>query len=329
MTDIYNRWQLEEAISPEKLIPAIEEGFIAYSQGKVVVPPVGQLLFDDPPGDCHIKYGYVRGGSTFTIKVATGFYGNAALGIPSGDGIILVFSAKTGQLITILDDKGFLTDARTAAAGAVAAKLLAPRAVSCIGIVGAGVQAKMQLDYLRHVVPTRRAMVWARSLKKARLYNVEGFDVEVAGSIAHLAANCNLIVTTTPSLQWLLGAADVRPGTHVTAVGCDGSGKQELDPQLFAKATVRAVDSRKQCAEYGDSSYAVKQGLIAAADLVEIGEIAQNASLGRQTESEITIADLTGVAVQDIQIAKLAVAALGKQLQVRVEVTDGEGAIDA
>ncbi len=100
MTDIYNRSQLEEAISPEKLIPAIEEGFIAYSQGKVVVPPVGQLLFDDPPGDCHIKYGYVRGGSTFTIKVATGFYGNAALGIPSGDGIILVFSAKTGQLIS-------------------------------------------------------------------------------------------------------------------------------------------------------------------------------------------------------------------------------------
>ena len=166
MTDIYNRWQLEEAISPKKLIAAIEEGFIAYSQGKVVVPPVGQLLFDDPPGDCHIKYGYVRGGSTFTIKVATGFYGNAALGIPSGDGIILVFSARTGQLITILDDKGFLTDARTAAAGAVAAKLLAPPRVSCIGIVGAGVQAKMQLDYLRHVLPTRRAMVWARSAKK-------------------------------------------------------------------------------------------------------------------------------------------------------------------
>jgi ornithine cyclodeaminase len=312
MTDIYDRSQLEKAVRPEELITAIEEGFIAYSQGKVVVPPVGQLLFEDPPGDCHIKYGYVRGGSTFTIKVATGFYGNAALGIPSGDGIILVFSAKTGQLITILDDKGFLTDARTAAAGAVAAKLLAPPTVDCIGILGAGIQARMQLDYLRHVLPTRRAMVWARSPEKAQSYKVDGFDVQVARSIAELAANCNLIVTTTPSLHWLLGAADVRPGTHITAVGSDGSDKQELDPQLFVKAAVRAVDSRKQCAEYGDSSYALKQGLIGPADLIEIGEIAQNASLGRQRESDITIADLTGVAVQDIQIAKLAVAALGK-----------------
>jgi ornithine cyclodeaminase len=312
MTDIYDRLQLEKALPPEKLISAIEEGFIAYSQGKAVVPPVGQLLFDDPPGDCHIKYGYVRGDATFTIKVATGFYGNAALGIASGDGIILVFSAKTGQLITILDDKGFLTDARTAAAGAVAAKLLAPPTVACIGILGAGVQARMQLDYLRYVLPTRRAMVWARSPEQARSYEVDGFEVEVAGSIAELAANCSLIVTTTPSLKWLLGAGDVRPGTHITAVGSDGGGKQELDPQLFVKATVRAVDSRKQCAEYGDSSYALKQGLIAPADLIEIGEIAENPKLGRQTESDITIADLTGVAIQDIQIAKLAVAALGK-----------------
>ncbi len=105
-------------------------------------------------------------------------------------------------------------------------------------------------------------MVWARSAAKAQAYKVDGFDIRVADSIAELAAHCNVIVTTTPSLDWLLGAADVRPGTHITAVGSDGSGKQELDPQLFAKAKVCAVDSRKQCAEYGDSSYALKQGLI-------------------------------------------------------------------
>ena len=157
-------------------------------------------------------------------------------------------------------------------------------------------------------------MVWARSPENARSYQVDGFDIQVAGSIADLAAACNLIVTTTPSHRWLLGAADVRPGTHITAVGCDAAGKQELDPQLFAKATIRAVDSRKQCVLYGDSSYAIKQGLIAAADLVELGEIAQNPGLGRQSASGITIADLTGVAVQDIQIAKLVVAALGKPL---------------
>jgi ornithine cyclodeaminase len=305
MAIIYTRSQLEKALRPEELIAAIEQGFIAYSQGKVVVPPVGELLFEEPPGDCHIKYGYVPGDPTFTIKVATGFYRNAELGISSSNGIILVFSTTTGQLITILDDGGFLTDARTAAAGAVAAKLLAPAEVSCIGIIGTGIQGKMQLDYLRYVLPARRAMVWARSPEKARAYQVDGFDIQIAGSIADLAAACNLIVTTTPAHGWLLGAADVRPGTHITAVGTDAAGKQELDPHLFVKAKVRAVDSRKQCVLYGDSSYPIKQGLIAETDLVELGEIAQNPELGRQSESEITIADLTGVAIQDIQIAKL------------------------
>jgi len=314
MAVIYNRSQLERALRPEELIAAIEQGFIAYSQGKVIVPPVGELLFEEPPGDCHIKYGYVPGDPTFTIKVATGFYRNAELGISSSNGIILVFSTTTGQLITILDDEGFLTDARTAAAGAVAAKRLAPAEVSRIGIIGTGIQGKMQLDYLRYVLPARRAMVWARSPEKAQSYQVDGFDIQVAGSIGDLAAACNLIVTTTPSHRWLLGAADARPGTHITAVGSDAAGKQELDPQLFLKAKVRAVDSRKQCVQYGDSSYAIKQGLIVAADLVELGDIAQNPGLGRQSASEITIADLTGVAVQDIQIAKLVVAALGKPL---------------
>jgi ornithine cyclodeaminase len=314
MAEIYNRSQLEKAVRPEELIAAVEEGFIAYSQGKVVVPPVGQLLFEKPPGDCHIKYGYVIGDSTFTIKVATGFYRNSELGISSSNGIILVFSSRTGELITILEDEGFLTDARTAAAGAVAAKLLAPPEVPCIGIIGTGIQGKMQLDYLRHVLPTRRAMVWARSTSNAQSYEVDGFEIEVASSVAELASSCNLIVTTTPSHHWLLASADVCPGTHITAVGSDGGGKQELDPQLFVKAKVRAVDSRKQCVEYGDSSYAIKQGLIAAADLVEIGEIAQNPGLGRRSESDITIADLTGVAIQDIQAAKLAVNALTRAL---------------
>jgi ornithine cyclodeaminase len=160
------------------------------------------------------------------------------------------------------------------------------------------------------VLPARRAMVWGRSPERARSYQVEGFEIQVAGSVAELAAACNLIVTTTPSHAWLLGAAEVRPGTHITAVGCDAAGKQELDPQLFEKAKIRAVDSRRQCELYGDSSYAIKQGLIAATDLVELGEIARNPGLGRKSEAEITIADLTGVAVQDIQIAKLVVAAL-------------------
>src|SRR5580658_4565525 len=306
---VYSRAELEAAIHPAELIRAMEDGFVAYSRGEVVVPPVGHLDFDEPPGDCHIKYGYIRGDDAFTVKIATGFYRNPERGLPSSNGVVLVFSSRTGELQAILQDEGCLTDLRTAAAGAVAAKYLAPPMVECIGIVGAGTQARLQLEFLRYVTACRRVLLWARSAGRAAAFQVEGFQIEAAATVADLAARSQLIVTATPARHWLLGADDVQPGTHITAVGADGGGKQELDPRLFARA-VCAVDSRKQCAVFGDSSYAIQEGLIVIGDLIELGEIIQDRTLGRRDAAQITIADLTGVAVQDIQIAKLALRRL-------------------
>jgi len=300
-----SRAEMARAISHAALIRAIEDGFVAYSRGEVVVPPVGHLEFADPPGDCHIKYGYIRGDDTFTVKLATGFYRNPDIGLPSSNGMMLVFSARTGEPVAVLQDEGYLTDLRTAAAGAVAAKHLAPRNVECIGIVGAGTQAHLQLELLQEATDCRRALLWARSAGRAAAFQVDGFEIAVASSVRELCARCRLIVTTTPSRQPLILADDVKPGTHITAVGADGGGKQEIEAALFARARC-VVDSRAQCAQFGDSSYAVKAGLIRPEDLVEIGELLQNPALGRRHEDEITIADLTGVAVQDIQIAKMA-----------------------
>jgi ornithine cyclodeaminase len=299
------RAELEGALAPAEAIEAIAEGFVAYSRGEVVTPPVGHLEFAEASGDCHIKYGYRRGGDTFTVKVATGFYRNPEVGLPSSNGVVLVFSSRTGELLALLQDEGYLTDLRTAAAGAVAARLLAPERVDCIGVVGAGTQARLQLELLKEVTSCRRVLVWARRAERAAAFHVDGFAIEAAATVGELAAECRLIVTTTPARQWLLGADEVRPGTHITAVGADGGGKQELDPRLFAGA-VCVVDSRKQCAEFGDSSYALQAGVIGLEDLVELGEVLQDGRLGRRDERQITIADLTGVAVQDIEIARLA-----------------------
>jgi len=303
---IFSRAGLARALSPDAVIRAIEQGFIAYSRGEVVVPPVGHLQFTDPPGDCHIKYGYVRDDATFTVKIATGFYRNPDIGLPSSNGMMLVFSARTGEPLALLQDEGYLTDLRTAAAGAVAAKYLAPPRVERIGIVGAGTQAHLQLELLKEVTDCRRAVLWARSPERAAAFRVEGFAIEIAASVSELCARCQLIVTATPARGALISAADVQPGTHITAVGADGGGKQEIDPRLFARARCFA-DSRAQCSSFGDSFYAVKAGLIRAEDLVEIGELLQNPGLGRRDPEEVTIADLTGVAVQDIQIARLAI----------------------
>jgi ornithine cyclodeaminase len=310
MTTVYTRRQIEEVIQPRQVIAAMERAFVAYSNGEAVIPPVGQLDFEDPPGDCHIKYGYLKQGSTFTIKIATGFWKNPERGLASSNGVVLVFSSQTGELLTIFQDEGYLTDARTAAAGAVAAKYLAPPEIGCIGILGAGIQAKLQLEYLREVTSCRRVKLWARSAERARALTVQGFDIEVVASPAQVAAGAQLIVTTTPSRGWLLGAADVRPGTHITAMGADGGGKQELEPALFALAQVRAVDSLSQCSKYGDSAFALEQGLIRLPDLVELGRVIQDPSLRRRSERDISIADLTGVAVQDMAIAELALQGL-------------------
>lgn len=309
MATVYTRAQIERVIEPTQVIAAMETAFCAFSRGDAVVPPVGQLDFTDPPGDCHIKYGFLKHGSTFAVKIATGFWRNPERGLPSSNGVVLLFSKDTGELLTIFQDEGFLTDVRTAAAGALAAKYLAPANIDCIAVLGAGLQARLQLDYLRHVTSCRRVQVWARSVEKARALEVADFDIRVCETPTRAAAGAQLIVTATAAHAWVLGTTDVADGTHITAVGADGGGKQEIEPQLFARAAIRAVDSLAQCSQYGDSSYALSQGLIAASDLAELGRLIAQAPL-RRGARDVTIADLTGVAVQDLAIAELALHGL-------------------
>jgi len=301
--------------NPEQLLAAIEEGFVLYANGKVVVPPVGHLGFSDPPGDVHIKYGRIEGDDYYVIKIASGFYDNPKHGLPPGNGMMMVFSAKTGAPLAILHDEGVLTDIRTAIAGAVVAKYLAPSNVSCIGIVGTGVQARLQLQYLRSVTACREVMVWGRNQEKAEAVakdpELADFHITATTDMNALAGRCNLIVTTTASKEALLVAGQVRPGTHITAMGADAAGKQELDAALFAKADIVVADSIPQCVDHGDIHYAVKGGFLTVDKIIPLGEIIQSSQPPvassqsyRTSDDQITIADLTGVAIQDIQIAK-------------------------
>ncbi|MCK5653241.1 MAG: ornithine cyclodeaminase family protein, partial [Gemmatimonadetes bacterium] len=210
MPEIFNREQIERALQRIDVTAAIEEGFIAYSEGKVVVPPVGELVFDDPPGDVHIKYGYIKNDDYFVIKVASGFYDNVKLGLPPADGLMLVFSQKTAQLECILLDECHLTNVRTAAAGAVVAKYLAPRKVERIGVFGAGVQGKMQVEALLPIVDCREVVVWGTGEEELEAYREamsgHGLEIQTTVTCDEIAATCNLIVTATPSHTPLLRA---------------------------------------------------------------------------------------------------------------------------
>jgi len=308
MNKVINIDQIKQALPGIDLLQIIEEGFAKYSKGQVVVPPVGELVFDDPPGEAHIKYGYIKNDDYFVIKIASGFYNNPALGLPSSQGLILVFCQKTGSLKAVLLDNGHLTDIRTAAAGAVAAKYLAPETVTAIGIIGAGIQGKLQLAHLQSVTDCRKVLVWTRTAERIddylAFFKDTTLDIEFVFERRAVAANCNLIVTATPSKKPLLVEADIRQGTHITAVGSDTPEKIELDPAILKKADIVVSDSLSQTESRGEVYRAVEAGMLDRQDVIELGHIIARGEKARSDDTQITIADLTGVAVQDIQIAK-------------------------
>jgi len=304
--------EIKEVLPRIDLLPAIEAGFEAYSAGQSVVPPVGELLLDK--GDVHIKYGYLKGDDYYVIKIASGFYENSKLGLSSSNGLMLLFRQQTGELVSILLDEGHLTDTRTAVAGAIAAKHLAPPEIDCIGIVGTGIQAQLQLSYLKTITGCRNVLVWGRGRPQLQRFADEmkrqNFEIATTLEATDILKNCRLVVTTTPSSEPLLHARELQPGTHITAVGSDTPHKQELDSAILGRADLVVADSIPQCLERGEISKAVQSDHLSQEELVELGEIISGKVPGRTAEDQITVADLTGVAVQDIQIAKAVYEAL-------------------
>ena len=261
----------------------------------------------------HIKYGYLTGDDYYVIKIASGFYENPKLDLPSSNGLMLVFSQKTGALQAVLLDEGHLTDIRTAVAGAIAAKYLAPSKVERIGIAGTGVQARLQLEYLAPVTECRDVLVWGRSEDKLAEYqrdmSEQGFEVSTTTRAGDILESCNLIVTTTPATEPILSGR-VRAGTHITAMGSDTRDKQELDAGILQQADLVVADSIAQCVERGEIYQALKSDAIDESELVELGSILAGDAVGRASQDQITVADLTGVAVQDIQISKAVLRAI-------------------
>jgi ornithine cyclodeaminase len=297
--------QIKQVLPTIDLLPKIEEGFRAYSEGRVNVPPVGEMILEK--GEVHIKYGYIKGEAYYIIKIASGFYGNPALELPSGNGMMLLYSQETGEPVSILLDEGYLTDVRTAVAGAIAAKYLAPSNVQRIGIAGTGTQARLQLSYLKKVVDCRQVLAWGRTREKLDSFKVDmektGFSIETTLDAAEILKQCNLVVTTTPANIPFLFRKDLLPGTHITAVGSDTPQKQEVDTHILRDADIVVADSIKQCTARGEIYKAIQTGELREENLIELGEIISGTASGRSSDEQITITDLTGVAVQDIKIA--------------------------
>ena len=306
MSTVINLAEIKSLIADVDVVSAMEQGFIQYSNGNSVVPPVGELLFENPPGDVHIKYGYIKNDDYYVVKIASGFYDNPKLGIASGQGLMLLFNQKTGQLECVLLDEGYLTDIRTAAAGSLAVKYFAPQQISAVGIIGTGVQAKLQLLQLQENNPCKTVWLWGRNPEHAAKLRTEwgnDIDVHMATSPAEVAQNSNVIITTTPSEKPLLHAEDINAGTLIVAVGSDTKDKQELESAILKKADLVIADSIPQSKSRGEIYQAISVGSMRKEQVIELGKAIQHPELQRTDEKQIIVVDLTGVAVQDIMIA--------------------------
>ena len=295
-------------------INAVADAFGRLSSGQANVPPI--MIIDVPgnAGEVDVKSAYLTGLDSFAIKVASGFNGNSALGLPNSSGLMIVISAQTGFPLAVLLDNGYLTDVRTAAAGAVAAKYLAREKAKTVGVIGVGLQARYQIRALQLVRPFERLVVFGRNPAKVRQYVSEmkrelKVPVATATDVSGLVAKSDIVVTTTPSRHPLIESAWLKPGLHITAMGSDIPQKQELHTDVLVRADRLVCDSRSQCTRLGELHHALEADALSPArieEIAELGEIVLGRRSGRRTEQEITICDLTGVGVQDTAIARLA-----------------------
>ncbi len=296
----------------QRALAAVEEGFTRLARGDVIVPAPMGIDVPERGGEIHIKTAYVRGLDCFAVKIASGFTGNAALGLPGASGMMVLCSAETGHPQALLLDNGYLTDLRTGIAGAIAAKYLAREKIGTVGVVGTGIQARFQLRALRLVRQFRRVLVYGRTPESVRKYVAEmspELRVEVipVGSISELVRQSDVVVTTTASRAPLVMADDLHEGLHITAVGSDGPGKQELDPKVLARADRLVCDLKSQCFRLGELQHGLGAGTInERSEIAELGDLTTGRKPGRTNDREITVCDLTGVGVQDTAIAVFA-----------------------
>ncbi|WP_414473105.1 ectoine utilization protein EutC [Microvirga sp. M2] len=292
-------------------VECVEDAFAALATKPVVMPPILRLDLVEERGEVDVKTAYVPGLEGFAIKVSPGFFDNPKLGLPSLNGLMILFSTKTGLVKALLLDNGYLTDVRTAAAGAVAAKHLSRKDSQNAAIFGAGIQARLQLEALTLVRPIRQARIWARDFAGAEaaardLSAALGIAVEAARTPQAACADADIIVTTTPAEQPILKAEWLRPGQHVTAMGSDSEHKNEIDPAILTRVRYIA-DSLAQTRRLGELHHAIRAGLIEAdRSFPELGQIIAGQAPGRTGPEEITLCDLTGTGVQDTAIATLA-----------------------
>jgi len=308
-----------------EVISVVEKGFSHLWEGNAEVPPIIGIDVPESNGDLDIKTAHIHGLDSFAVKIASGFYDNPKVGLPVASGMMVLISTRTGFPQAVLLDNGYLTQVRTGAAGAIAAKYLAPDKVETVGMIGAGTQGRFQMMGLSVVKKFDRLMVYDLDADGVDKYIEEmtpvlGVEIISAKDEETLVRESDLVVTATPSHKPHIKAEWLHPGMHITTVGSDSPSKQELEAKAFDRVDIVACDLKSQSFVRGELHHAIESGVISPEDeIFELGELISDQKFVRNSPQELSICDLTGVGVQDTMIARIALQkALSAELGIRI-----------
>jgi ornithine cyclodeaminase len=308
--------EIRASVGFEDLIEPVSRAFAESSAGSadngLVVMFPGERR---ESGDVYVKTGCLRGHDVYIVKVSPWFGSNVESGQPQG-GFIGVFDSHTGRTLALLNEEHYLSDIRTAAAGALAARILGPSQVETAAVLGAGVQAYWQPLALYRERPFSTLLIWARNPHKAEQLKVRlsrklpDVNVVCSSDIEHTVSSADVLITATQAREPLVQGSWLRQGVHITAVGADDPTKCELDPTVLQRARV-FVDTRESAAANGDVHWAIRAGRYSIEDLSgELGEVISGRTAGRTSEADITIAKFVGIGAQDLVAAEETLARL-------------------
>jgi ornithine cyclodeaminase/alanine dehydrogenase-like protein (mu-crystallin family) len=296
---VFRASDVRRAVSPGDAYDAVREGFVAYARGEWSMPPKVYVT-NYPAGDFRAMP--ALGGGHALLKWVTSFPGNPARGLPTVTGLVLLSDAEDGRLLAVLDAAA-VTALRTAAAGVLAAETLRRDDASTYAVVGCGVNGAETVRMLvaRGVVP----LVW--DVDESRRREVAERHGAREAKDAGEALACNVVVTVTPGYEPVYRAGSLRPGQHVSLMGADGPGKAEVALEEIARARL-FCDDWEQASHGGELTGAVAAGLVSRDDVTDLGDVLTGEAPGRRTSEEITLFDSTGLAIQDLAIARAAFA---------------------
>lgn len=293
-------------------LAAVADGFVRLAQGQATMPPIMRVDIPEHNGEVDVKSAYLQGLDSFAVKMSSGFFDNPRRGLPSLSGLMILLSSETGFPQAVLLDNGYLTDVRTALAGALAARHLAPEEVDTVGVIGSGVQARYQLKALQLVRPFRQVLVYSRDRANRVRYAQEmapllKCEVHPVADAETVVRESDLLVTTTPAREPVVRAEWLHSGLHITAMGADAEVKQELEAAVLGRADVLVCDTKAQAFRLGELHHGLAAGIVSEEDpILELGELVAAAGSARRGAGQITICDLTGTGTQDTAIARLA-----------------------